>query len=168
MARSVPTSTATTCTTAWSTTVNVPPDRRQRHLDYLRALEEHSQIRPIKGFFQQKSSKCAKGGKRSKRPVEKQTDVAPATHLLVDAYEGRIQQAFVLSADADLVPAVQAVRHIGMEVVVWSPPRRKSDELVAAADAHLHFTRADLSRSQLPNPVSTKKGKELWRPDSWV
>ena len=88
--------------------------------------------------------------------------------MLADAYENELEIAFLVSADSDQVPAVRRVRDLGVQVVVWSPPRRKSDELVKEADAHLHFTRADLSQAQLPNPVSTRKGKELWRPEGWT
>jgi hypothetical protein len=143
-------------------------DRRDRHLSCLRALREHASLDPVEGIFQQRPTRCPKCDKSFKQPVEKQTDVALATNLLQDAHEGRLDLAFLVSADADQVPAVQAVRSLGVEVAVWSPPRRKSDDLVAAAHAHLHFTEADLRQSQLPNPVSTAKGKEIWRPASWA
>lgn len=152
----------------FTSVVNVPQVKRQRHQLYLRALKEHCGLEPITGFFQREPTTCTKCNATFKRPVEKQTDVALATHLVADAVGGRTDLAFLVSGDADQVPAVVQAREAGIEVAVWSPPRRKSDELVAVADAHLHFNARDLRQSQLPNPVSTRKGKELWRPPEWT
>lgn len=151
----------------FTSVVNVPEDSRNRHLLYLRALQEHTGLAPITGFFRREPTACARCEGTFKRPVEKQTDVALATHLVADSYSGNLEIAFLISGDADQVPAVQAARAAGIQVAVWSPPRRKSDELVEAADAHLHFNRRDFLRSQLPNPVTTRKGKEIWRPEKW-
>ena len=72
---------------------------------------------------------CKKCDQPSQHPVEKHTDVNLATDMIVGAHEDRYDQAMLISADADQVAAVRAVRGLGKYVTVVYPPKRESTHL---------------------------------------
>jgi uncharacterized LabA/DUF88 family protein len=148
------------------------PERIKRQETYLRALEVRGGVTTIRGSFELRSIKCSVCSKWYKHPEERQTDVNIATHLVSDAYEDAYDTAYLVSADADLVPAVQFVRERrGKTVVLIDPPRRHSDALAAQSDRHWHFAESHLRQSQLPNPVEYEKKakvRRIYRPPSWA
>lgn len=147
------------------------PESIGRQERYLRALEMRGGITTIRGSYELRSIKCRVCHQWYKHPKERQTDVNIATHLVSDAYEDAYDTAYLVCADADLVPAVQFVRERrGKTVVLIDPPRRHSDALVAVTDHHWHFPEFHLRQCQLPNPVEYEwKGKvrRIYRPEGW-
>ena len=53
--------------------------------------------------------------------TEKRVDVSIAVDMVTMAYSGQYDVAYLLSADGDFVPAVQAVRQLGKKVFAASP-----------------------------------------------
>lgn len=53
--------------------------------------------------------------------TEKRVDVSIAVDMVSMAYSGEYDVAFLLSADGDFVPAVQAVRNMDKKVFAASP-----------------------------------------------
>lgn len=147
-------------------------DKLPRQNSYVRALEQHAKVRVIRGAFEMRDKQCPNCENWYKRPQEKRTDVNIATHLLADAFDDTFDTAYLVCADADLVPAVSLVKQrFGKTFVLIDPPRRHSDELAILADHHWHFLRSHLNQCQLPNPVEYQsrrgKTKRIYRPDSW-
>lgn len=139
---------------------------------YLHALEVRAGLTIVHGRFQSIRVKCVACGMWYRRPQEKQTDVNFATHLVADAYEDSIDAAFVISADADLAPAIQLLRtRLGKRVFLIDPPGRHSRELAAASDGHAFIPRSWINQAQLPDPVVyvTRRGnvRRLHRPSDW-
>ncbi len=101
---------------------------------------------------------------------EKMTDVNIATQLLCDTFHDVFDTALIISADSDLVPPTQAIRKFFPEkrVVVAFPPERKSAHLKSAAHACIPIGRSALSKSVLPDCVSTSTGPILNRPAEWI
>lgn len=109
---------------------DVHPDRYIRSNDrqsvYLDALATKELIEIHLGWYSENQPHtCAQCGHQWVNFEEKVTDVNIATHMLCDAYEDRYDIAFVISADADLVPPVEAVRKIGKAVIIGLFPGRK-------------------------------------------
>lgn len=149
------------------------PAALKRQQTFLRALEVRKHVTVIKGSFESRPVRCQSCNTWSKRRQEKRTDVNIATHLLRDAYLDNFDSAYLISADADLVPAVELVqRELGKRVVLIDPPRRHSDELAALADCHWHFAPKHMKAAQLPNPVEhfNTRGKlqRIYCPDGWM
>jgi uncharacterized LabA/DUF88 family protein len=71
--------------------------------------------------------------------VEKAVDVQIAVDLVSMADRDAFDAAFLLSADSDLAPAVEAVKAAGKTVFVVSPQR--SAHLAAASDQYLRIGR---------------------------
>jgi Protein of unknown function DUF88. len=101
---------------------------------------------------------------------EKMTDVNIATHLIVDAYQNRYDDAILMSGDADQVPSVTRVRQLFTDkrVYVCFPPSRKSYDLERAATGLVVATEESYRKSQFPIVVDTAKNRTVTRPDKWT
>ncbi len=101
---------------------------------------------------------------------EKRTDVNMASHLLVDAFEGRYDTAIVVSNDSDLTtPIEMAVNRLGKQAIVVNPypSRRQSSELRRAASRTVSEINASVLRaSQFPDKLTDAQGS-FTRPGSW-
>jgi len=98
------------------------------------------------------------------------TDVNIATQMLLDAFNNRFDKALLISADADLVPPVRAIREQYPEkgITVAFPPNRYSGDLKRAANGFVYINRSDISQSQFPPKVEKDDGFTLERPSTWV
>lgn len=138
---------------------------------YLRALEISGgvDIRPV-GRFKTRPWKCKKCGKKHPRPQEKRTDVAIAVEIVHDAHSDAFDTAWLMCADADLVPAVEHVKKVAPDkVVVVLPPRgRRSDDLIKSAHAKRDIRRSRFSAAQFPDTVDDPDGGTLERPPEWM
>lgn len=148
--------------------VRTPADSQRRQSTYIDALLASSFTEVIHGRLQMNTFTCRHCGQKYTKAEEKKTDVAIASHLVADAYEGRYDVALLTSGDSDMVPPVQLVRRIpGRRVVAVFPPRRKSDELKRAAGASLDLSEATVRQAQLPALIRLSNGVELRRPATW-
>lgn len=84
-------------------------------------------------------ARIAKAHSRLTVMVEKAVDVQIAIDLVSMADRDAFDTAFLLSADSDLAPAVEAARAAGKSVVVVSPQR--SAHLAAVSDRYLRIGR---------------------------
>ena len=101
---------------------------------------------------------------------EKRTDVNIASHLLVDAFEGRYDTAIVVSNYSDLTtPIEMVVNRLGKRVVTVNPyrARQQSSELRRAASRAIPEINASVLRaSQFPDTLTDARGS-FTRPRSW-
>jgi len=148
-----------------------PEEKRLPQAAHLEALDAHlgAKVAVVLGRYQSQSLTCRACG--AARPVwsEKKTDVNIAVELVVDAFQDRFDTAMLVSADSDLVPAIEAIRAVfpAKRVVVAFPPERRSKELRQSAHAAFPLGRAKLAHAQLPETVTKPNGVELRRPASW-
>ena len=81
--------------------------------------------------------------------------------------DDRFDNAFLLAADADIVPAVVRVQERFKNNVLMMVPRgRRCDELNRIADGDLHISKAKLNKCQLPDTVMSGP-YSFERPDKW-
>ena len=106
-------------------------DKEARQNAFLDALRTLPLISFTFGHFQNDPKECDNCGHRAYHPQEKKTDVNIATHLICDAVADEFDTAILVTADSDLVPAVQAVHKLRPEkrVIAAFPPSRNSKEL---------------------------------------
>lgn len=101
---------------------------------------------------------------------EKRTDVNIASHLLLDAFEGRYDTAIVVSNDSDLTtPIEMAVNRLGKRVITVNPYRanRQSSELRRAVTRAIpQINTSVLHAAQFPNRLTDGRGS-FTRPRSW-
>jgi uncharacterized LabA/DUF88 family protein len=108
---------------------------------------------------------------------EKQTDVNLALHAYRDAVRGETNQLLICTNDSDLEPALTMIREDAPDVKIGlvmplhetsaSEGKVPNKRLTAHADWVRRYIRDDeLSRSQLPYSVNTKK-KPACKPAHW-
>jgi len=143
------------------------PDNAIRHKNYIKALR-WAGVDTIKGRFLEKKVRCHQCGQFYKTHEEKRTDVNIALKLLSDAIEDLYDKALILSADSDLIPAIQAVHKYAPEkkIGVMFPIGRNNYDLKQEADFRVKMPQRLLQECQFPDTI--KIGKYIIRrPDSW-
>ena len=115
---------------------NVP--RRKRHQAYVEQLRAAG-VTVIMGKHKKVWRECQATCRETYETFEeKETDVRIALEIMNDAHAGRFDRAYILSADSDLVPVVQAVRREFPKLQVWSvsPPNRGNRSKALRAVCH--------------------------------
>jgi uncharacterized LabA/DUF88 family protein len=148
--------------------VGSPVASQARQSIYIDTLSEATVAKSIFGRLQLNDITCRACRAVTKKPEEKKTDVAIASHMIADAYEGRYDAALLVSGDSDLAPPVEIVKAIpGRRVIAVFPPRRKSSELARVAGASFNLSENTLRQSQLPATIALRGGTKLLRPPTW-
>jgi len=146
------------------------PDSEQRQHVYLSALAATCPaVAIVEGRFQKSHRHCVACSARWTTYVEKESDVSLAAALIRDAVLDRYDVAMLVSADADLCPALRAVRDIApnKRLVAAFPPRRQSDALRLTADAAFTISDTKIRQCQLAEKITTAAGVVLARPAYW-
>ena len=153
------------------------PNQPRRQLVYLRALATLPGFEAHFGAFRS-------GTKR--RPLaepvpglpshvlvrdseEKGSDVNLATRLLVDGFNGKYEQAVVVSNDADFAGAMRYARDdLGLRVTLVNPDSKNASprELASAATYVKRLWNSHLRRSQLPDTLTDAVGT-ITKPAAW-
>ena len=144
--------------------------KRQRQTKYIEALKTLNYLEISEGRFQDEPEKCPRCKFIYTIPKEKKTDVSIAAEMLCDAFNNECEIAILVSADADLVPAIEAIkRHCqNKRVVVAIPPGKNCEELISVAHAYLRIGRNHFAQSQLPLRVEREDGFILECPVEWA
>lgn len=99
------------------------PAQYARHQLYVEALKAAG-CSPVMGQFKAKNRECRSCGAKWVGHEEKETDVNIALWLLREAYKDNFDEAFIISRDSDLTPAVRMVAtefpHKSIKII--SPP----------------------------------------------
>ena len=108
---------------------------------------------------------------RVRDPKEKGSDVALATYLLADGFQGDYDAAIVISNDSDLRLPVEVVRTVlGRDVIVAAPcslpGRYPSTELRRTATALVSISGADLAACQFAATLPDAHGT-ITKPVGW-
>jgi uncharacterized LabA/DUF88 family protein len=123
----------------------------------------------IEGRFQERVLLCRSCGRSRRTYEEKETDVNIASALIRDAVTDRFDTALLISADADLAPAVATVKQLAptKRMTVGFPPRRHSDVLSRTCDAAFFVGADKIRAAQLPDKIVLPSGVVLERPPYW-
>ena len=149
------------------------PGRLQRHRAYLRALTAYGVVRPsiVLGRIMQQQISIQVAGVNVIGRVwrEKGTDVALAMALLREASLGDMDEAVIVSGDADYLPAVKVFREmyprIGLRFAF--PRGRASKELSREAPASFTLNSAAYRSHRLPDRIKLPSGKYMHCPFAW-
>lgn len=140
-----------------------------RNLHYHHRLQDPIQI--IHGRYQIEDFQCYECGAINKVPNEKQTDVNIATHLIKDAFFNEYSVAYIVSADADSLPAIEFVKtqFKHKRIRVLFPPKRNNVEITKRTDIlqYIRLKTEHLDPHILPDPFPCQDGTIINRPDEW-
>ena len=106
---------------------------------------------------------------RVKRPEEKGSDVALASHLIVDAMEDRADSYAVITNDSDLVPPMELLSARGKALALVSVAKEKYNKAFEAAGLETvrQIRRGTLAASQFPGSLRDEEGRTIRKPPSW-
>lgn len=150
--------------------VRADKEKIARQSSYLQALEVLGGIEFYFGRYQKKSKECRTCHSKWHEYEEKMSDVRIATELLRDAFKDNYDTAILISADADLLPPIEAIKtdFPMKKIVIGYPPRRDNPRLTAIAHSTFRIGRGRLSKCQLPASVTKPDGYVLSRPKEWT
>jgi uncharacterized LabA/DUF88 family protein len=106
---------------------------------------------------------------RVKRPEEKGSDVALASHLILDALDGVADSYAVVTNDSDLVPPFSMLSARGFKVALVSVAGAHYNKAFATAGIETirQIREGTLRASQFPARLSDGEGRTIRKPASW-
>lgn len=143
--------------------------KRDRHKLYIKAQTQYG-VKTIFGKFRLITRKCRATCKQEYETyAEKKTDVNISTLLFDLAYHKKCDRFIIISADTDLIPAIQLVQRIfKVEVGVVIPVNKKGKDIAKACDFKYRMKEKHLLSSVLPDSIELKDGIVLTRPPNWA
>ena len=149
------------------------PGRLQRHRTYVRALTAYGSTRPavFLGRIAQEQVQARTPGGEVAGSIwrEKGTDVALAMALLRETSKGGLDEAVIVSGDADYLPAVKVFHEMypGVGLRFAFPRGRASKELSRESPNSFTLTSAAYLSHRLPERIRLPSGKWLYCPAEW-
>jgi len=142
-------------------------DNARRHKNYITALR-WAGVETIEGRFQDKTVCCHRCGQWYKTHEEKRTDVNIALRILCDAIDNKYDKALIISADSDLIPAIQTVHRYAPDkkIGVMFPIGRNSNDLRLEADFRIKMPQKLLEMSRFPDRIRIGS-KVIQKPKEW-
>jgi uncharacterized LabA/DUF88 family protein len=146
-------------------------DAAQRQELFFSANKLSSKFRLILGKYLKKEMTCNNCGSAIHTYEEKETDVRIATQMINDVHKKRCDITIIVSADSDMMPAIELMRDIEPEhkIYVYFPPLRYSISLSNFCDAEKKLSgyKSRFNQSMLPDDVTLPNGIVIKRPANW-
>lgn len=146
-------------------------DASKRQDLFFSANKLSPKFRLILGKYLKKNIQCKHCGNTIQSFEEKETDVRIATQIINDVHKDRCDISIIVSADSDIIPAIETLREIKPQhnVFVYFPPLRHSVNLANSCNAHRKLSnyKARFNQSMLPDEVILPDGIKLCRPKNW-
>ena len=138
--------------------------KQARHKNYIEA-QKASGVRVVEANFKKVRKFCMPRDQWCKNFEEKQTDVAIATTMLMDAMKGRFDRAVLITADSDQIPTVRALKsNFPRKTVTLSAPPGRADmarELGAVVTERKPLTEGRLHAHRLPRDVFDSSNRKV-------
>lgn len=144
------------------------PEGARRHWALIEALRSTG-VEVVFGQFKKRHRPCKRCGQTFGYHEEKRTDVNVATRLLRDAVRDHFDRAYLVTGDADLIPAIDTLRDLAphKQVHVVFPYRRVTEDLKRSADRIHRIRPSHLERHLLPLVVQLPGSRTVECPDEW-
>lgn len=132
---------------------------------------ENAKFKLILGKYLKKTIKCFSCGNVIHTYEEKETDVRIATQIVADAYQKNCDIAIVVSADSDMIPAIELALEAKTNVFVYFPPHQYSSNLATLGSGkaiHMKQYESRFKQCILPDVVHLEKSDfDLSIPKKW-
>jgi uncharacterized LabA/DUF88 family protein len=130
------------------------------HQAYVDALQRYG-VHPVFGKFKAKQLSCFDCNREWTGHEEKQSDVNLAIWMVREAFRNNYDEAFLVTQDSDLVPAIEFVREMprSRKVKIISPPGKPhSKELCRYSTNQAKIKEIHLERCLLPKEIVDLNG----------
>ena len=104
-------------------------EKALRQNAFFQANKENPKFQLMLGKYLRKNIRCYNCGCQIQTYEEKESDVRLATQIVNDANNHNCDVAIVVSADSDMIPAVELALKAGTKVFVYFPPFHYSNSL---------------------------------------
>lgn len=146
-------------------------DQSLRQNAFFQANRENPKFKLILGKYLKKSITCFRCGNIIHTHEEKETDVRIATQIVADAYQKNCDISIVVSADSDMIPAIELATEARQKVFVYFPPYQYSNNLASMGmgkPVHMKQYESRFKQCMLPDVVHlTQADFGLRIPDKW-
>lgn len=110
------------------------PEQNSRQYAFFQANKENPKFQQILGKYLKKEITFFNCGNIIHTHEEKETDVRIATQIVADAYQKNCEISIIVSADSDMIPAIELAKQAGQRVFIYFPPNHYSSNLAAMAN----------------------------------
>lgn len=110
-------------------------DKSLRQNAFFQANKENPKFKLILGKYLKKQFTCFNCGNQIDLYEEKESDVRLATQIVADALLDNCDLSIIVSADSDMIPAVELAIEAHHKTVVYFPPNQYSSNLAAMASS---------------------------------
>ncbi len=145
-------------------------DKSRNQNAFFQANKENPKFNLILGKYLRKEFKCFGCGRVIYTHEEKESDVRIATQIVADAFRHNCDVAIIVSADSDMVPAVEIAQEEGLPVYVYFPPFQQSSNLRTLCGKAIDLNRYEsrFKKCLLPDIVHLKMPNyDLHIPAKW-
>lgn len=146
------------------------PSKGLRQNAFFQANLENPKFSLILGKYLRKSIECFRCHNIIRTYEEKQSDVNIATQIVADAFLDNYDIAILVSADSDMVPAIEIAREAGKKVFIYFPPNHNSLNLKSIAGSkpiYLDRYESRFKKALLPDEVKLTSGFTVTIPEPW-
>jgi uncharacterized LabA/DUF88 family protein len=140
---------------------------------FFQANMENPKFRLILGRYQEKKIPVTYNGSTIfvATNEEKETDVRIATQIVWDIHKEACDASIIVSADSDMIPAIEIAQEANHPVFVYFPPSRYSSEIASMGIGQptiLKRYEARFRQAVMPDVVHIKRdGFSLSIPEQW-
>lgn len=144
--------------------------KRKRQDAFFQANKENPKFKLILGKYLKKEIECFKCHNIIHTYEEKESDVRIATQIVADAFQHNCDLAIIVSADSDMIPAVELAKEAKINVFIYFPPHQYSSNLATMGNgAPIQILRYEkrFKQALLPDKITLANGFELSIPTEW-
>lgn len=137
---------------------------------FFQANKQNPKFQLILGKYLKKEITCRNCGYKIRTYEEKESDVRIATQIVADAFQKVCDISIVVSADSDMVPAVELALKAHQRVFVYFPPNHFSSVLNSICGGAVFLQRYEKRFKQclMPDVVHLDKYDfDLPIPEKW-
>ena len=136
---------------------------------FFQANQMNPKFKLILGKYLRKTFKCKECGFLNDTYEEKESDVRIATQVVADAFRKNCDISIVVSADSDMIPAMELAMEESHPVFAYFPPFQRSSAIASMFTSIIRMERYEsrFRNSLLPDTVTLRDGYELTIPEKW-
>ena len=148
------------------------PEKNARQYAFFQANKLNPKFSLVLGKYLRKEIVCFKCGNVIHTHEEKETDARIVTQIVADAYKRVCDVAIVVSADSDMIPAIELAKEAGQKVYIYFPPGHYSSNLSTMSSngrpVLLAKYESRFKKSLLPDVVHLlRENYDLHIPEKW-
>jgi uncharacterized LabA/DUF88 family protein len=144
--------------------------KSKRQDAFFQANNENPKFKLILGKYLKKKIECFKCHNIIHTFEEKESDVRIATQIVADAFQRNCDIAIVVSADSDMIPAIELAKEANTKIFIYFPPNQYSSNLAIMGNGNaLQMQRYEsrFKQALMAETIQLSSGYKLHKPSEW-